>query len=153
MRGEDRIIGLILMIVSILICLGAAGLHVGKLSDPGSGLFPFTLGVLTGFLSLILLIKTPAKRTEAKETRTWRTVIGGERDVFWVLFATILYGVLLIELGFLLTTFLLFVLLLKGIYRKKWYVVIGWALIISIGSYILFDVFLHVQLPTGVYGP
>jgi len=62
------------------------------------------------------------------------------------------YGFLLEKLGYSLTTFLLFVLLLKGIQPQKWYLAMGVALLASLGSYALFQVGLQVELPRGFLG-
>ncbi len=69
-----------------------------------------------------------------------------------VLILLVLYAVLLDTLGFLIVTFLLIFLLLEVIYRRKWWVGLITALAGSLGSYLIFQVWLQSQLPKGLLG-
>jgi hypothetical protein len=55
-------------------------------------------------------------------------------------------------LGFLTVTFLFMGCLLLFVDRQSWRTVIGWALIGSIGSYLIFEVLLKLRLPKGLIG-
>ena len=152
MGSRDRLSSIALLILSILVCIGAAGYGLGNFSNPGTGFFPFLLGVLIGFLSLLILARTKSDKQEKKDERSSRPGAGGQKKVFSILIALVAYGLLLEELGYTLATFLLFVLLLKGIQPQKWYTAIGVALLASLGSYALFQIGLHVELPRGFLG-
>jgi len=61
----------------------------------------------------------------------------------------LLYGLLLERLGFLLSTFLLLGLLLGTIESKRWYVMFLMALTGALGTYGIFELWLHTRLPRG----
>jgi len=65
--------------------------------------------------------------------------------------AILSYAFILTKLGFLLSTFLLMIVLF-GMGRSRYWVVIVIALITTILSYALFRYFLEVRLPKGIIG-
>jgi presenilin-like A22 family membrane protease len=152
MKASDRVSSIVLLILSLLVCLGASRLHIGSFKHPGSGFVPFLLGTVIGFLSLLILIKsTFGKRDIKGEPKLWSSA-EGVKKVFYVLVGLVSYGLLLERLGHLITTFLLFILLLRGINPQKWYITILGALFASVGSYAIFQLGLKVQLPKGFWG-
>ena len=152
MKSKDRVSGITLLILSILICIGASGFHMGSLSNPGTGLVPFLLGVIIGVLSLIMLTQTFIEKRTSQENDLSQNKVRSKIKPFLILFALLAYGLLLSALGHTITTFLLFVFLLRMITPHRWSVVIGGALLASVGSYVLFQLALNVQLPRGILG-
>ena len=69
-----------------------------------------------------------------------------------VLLLLSLYAIFIDTLGFLTVTFLLIFLLLEVTYRQKWWVSLVTALAGSLGSYLIFQVWLQSQLPKGLFG-
>ncbi len=55
-------------------------------------------------------------------------------------------------IGYLLITFLLMAFLLRAIEPQPWKTVIGWALAGSLGSYLIFEVWMKLRLPRGFLG-
>ena len=55
-------------------------------------------------------------------------------------------------IGFLIVTFLLMAVLLRFIEPQPWKAVIGWALVGSVGSYLIFEVWMKLRLPKGFLG-
>jgi hypothetical protein len=148
---QEMISSVILLIISGFTCFGASRLQIGSFDNPGSGFFPLVLGMIVGFLSLLMLATTKFGKGVAEEERKlWSGP--GRKKVLYLLIALIFYGLLLETLGYTFTTFLLFISLLGGVYPQRWYVVIGGALFASIGSYVIFQVGLMVQLPRGFLG-
>ena len=72
--------------------------------------------------------------------------------LFLVLAALILYGLFLEKLGFVLTTFLLFSFLLWISEETKWPMILTVAGAAALGSYALFELWLQVRLPKGIFG-
>jgi putative tricarboxylic transport membrane protein len=148
---KEIISGFILLAISVWTCISATHLQIGSFANPGSGFFPFVLGMVTGFLSLVMLVIARFGKREAQEERKlWSGP--GRKKVLYLLIALIFYGLVLETLGYTLTTFLLFIFLLAGVYPQRWYVVIGGALFASLGSYVIFQLGLTVQLPRGFLG-
>lgn len=152
MRSLDRVSGTILLILSILICLGSIRYGFGSLNNPGPGFFPFVLGMVVGLLSLLIVVKPKYEKHQANGSQKLWPGAGGLTRIFCILLALVSYGILLEKLGYTLTTFIMFILLIRGIIPQKWYIVIGGALLASIGSYVLFKLALQIELPRGLIG-
>jgi len=152
MKKADQWSGLALSILAAGMILAALRLPYGNLRNPGPGFFPLWLGVILGGMSIAFFVQT----TRGKESeRTLKEIL--EEDVRWgkvllVLGALILYGFLMDTIGFLIVTFLLMIVLLRFIEPQPWKVVIGWALAGSVGSYLIFEVWMKLRLPKGFLG-
>lgn len=152
MKKADQWTGLALAILAAGMIGAALRLPYGNVHNPGPGFFPLWLGVILGGMSIALFVQT----TRGKESeRTLKEIL--EQDVRWrkvllVLAALILYGVLMDYIGFLIVTFLLMIVLLRFIEPQPWKVVIGWALGGSVGSYLIFEVWMKLRLPKGFLG-
>jgi len=152
MKKADQWSGMVFLITSVLICLGAAKLPYGDIHNPGPGFFPVCIGLLLGALSIALIIKTTRQR---EKTRMIRELLS-ERirwgKVLLVLLALILYAVSIQYAGFLVITFLFIAFLLRFVDPQPWRKVILWGLIGSGGCYLLFDVWMRLRLPKGFFG-
>lgn len=151
MREDDRFCSLVLLGIALAACLGASQHDVGTFNNPGSGFFPMVLGIVLGILSLIIL----AGGVIAKRAATTKQLVVKKRSFFTmnaliVVAVLICYGLLLVPLGFIVTTFLLFTALFKFVADQKWLPSLGEALALSLGSYIIFEVLLGVPLPYGI---
>jgi len=153
-RASDRLLGLILILVSALWCWGVVETIPGV--DDGSRLgargFPLGLGILLGILGAIVLFRTflPAPMAEAEKTGE-ETSRGIE---LWAVAATVgllcLYAALLEYTGFLIGTFVITVLAVGPVLRVWRPVLIGgMALGLSLGIYLIFGKLLGVYLPYG----
>jgi putative tricarboxylic transport membrane protein len=152
MKKADQWSGLALSILAVGMIWAALGLPYGNIHNPGPGFFPLWLGVILGGMSIALFVQT----TRGKESeRTLGDIL--EEDVRWgkvllVLAVLILYAFLMDYIGFLIVTFLLMIVLLRFIEPQPWKVVIGWALGGSVGSYLIFEVWMKLRLPKGFLG-
>ena len=152
MKKADQWSGLALSILSAGMIWAALRLPYGNVHNPGPGFFPLWLGVILGGMSIALFVQT----TRGKESeRTLKEIL--EEDVRWgkvllVLGALIIYGFLMDYIGFLIVTFLLMIVLLRFIEPQPWMVVIAWALGGSVGSYLIFEVWMKLRLPKGFLG-
>jgi len=149
MKTDNRISCLVLLTLSILISLGSIKYRIGSFNKPDAGTFPFVLGVVMASLSLLILIKAKFEKGVSEDRQKLWTRTESKRKVLYILLALVVYGLLLEKIGYTVTTFILFLFLLRG---HKWKFVIGWSLVASIGSYILFHIALHVDLAQGFLG-
>lgn len=152
MKKADQWSGLALLLLSAGMISAALGLPFGDIRKPGPGFFPFWLGVIMGAMSIGLFVQSTLAR---RSGRTIRNIL--EEDVRWgkvllVLATMILYALLMDTLGFLIVTFLLMVVLLRFVEPQSWRAVIGWALAGSVGSYLIFEVWMKLRLPKGFIG-
>jgi putative tricarboxylic transport membrane protein len=140
----------VLLALAGYIFLAAGTLPFGTMRVPQTAFFPRTLAVLLGIMALILLARTLA----GKEAPS-----GGEKieTQGWIRIAVTLmtlagFALALERLGFLLTTFLLMISLLRAIEAQKWRKVVVVALATALISYAIFSLLLGVPLPAGLLG-
>ena len=141
-------IGLLLLVGFVV--FESRQLSFGTFRVPHTGFFPKILVGLLLLLSLSCLVQT----LRATETERPADKIPTEGWIRIGATLTTLVGFALVLewLGFLLSTFLLMVLLLRAIEAPKWSKVIIVALATAVVSYILFAWLLGVPLPAGVLG-
>ncbi len=137
--------GVILLTLGIFVCHQAVQLSLGQASRPGPGFVPFGLGSILILLSLLYtfhFLRTPREREESKGHR------GLYRTFLAIVILCLCIG-LLNWLGYLITTFLLFLMWLAIIERKKWYVSLSLSLLALVVVY-YFNLLFSVQLPRGL---
>ncbi len=126
-------------------------LNLGELHRPDSGLFPFIIGLVITILSTILFFqafrtKFPREEGEGKKQKI------SYKNIFLTLLVLYAYALTFMWLGFIPATFLLVLFLLKIVERKGWALAMFIALSASLGSYLVFEVWLQAALPKGVWG-
>jgi hypothetical protein len=62
------------------------------------------------------------------------------------------YSLFLDTLGFLVSTFILLLMLFRFVEPQKWVVAMGGSALASIASYVVFELWLKTQLPRGILG-
>jgi len=152
MKKADQWSGLILLILSGLICWGSLFLPYGNIRNPGPGFYPLWLGIILGAMSVGLIWKTSRQKEGA---RTLRDILAEKvrwEKVLWVLITLVLYAALMDFLGFLIATFLLMAFLLRFIEPQPWRTVFLWTLVGSLGSYLIFEMWMKLRLPKGFLG-
>jgi drug/metabolite transporter (DMT)-like permease len=152
MKKADQWSGLVLLVVSGFICWGAFSLSYGHIHNPGPGFYPLWLGIILGAMAMGLILKATWQKGGAKVLRDILAEKVRWEKVLFVLMALILYGFLMNFLGYLIVTFLLMAFLLRFIEPHPWKSVIGWTLIGSVGSYLVFEVWMKLRLPKGFLG-
>jgi putative tricarboxylic transport membrane protein len=144
--ARDQVSGLFWLAVALFAAAQGLSLGLGSLHRPGSGFFPFWGGVVLGLLSILLVVRSPARdapgaarlRPEsAKPVVATGAVLG--------------YLLLLEVLGFVPVTFL-FLLLLFRLEQRSWAFSAASAVAGAVGCYVLFQLWLKTQLPTGPLG-
>jgi putative tricarboxylic transport membrane protein len=138
--------------LAIVSCIGSLRLSFGSLQNPGPGFLPFIAGLIMGVLAAIVYFQARRVAVSAKETRTplWTNLDGLKKVVITTL-ALLVYGVGMNYLGFLISTFIFLVFLLRTIEPQRWGLVILEALLSSGVAYFVFEIWLHAQLPKGVF--
>jgi hypothetical protein len=148
-KNRDAGSSLVFLIVGLGFVAGGLRMGLGPLNAPGAGFFPVAIGGVFALLSAALLGKSLLGGSPAEEkTRFWRE----ERS--WVrvslsLLSLFFYLAALNYLGYLLTTTIFILFLLKIVGRKGWKVSIFMSLVVALGSYALFRTGLGVSLPRG----
>jgi putative tricarboxylic transport membrane protein len=136
-----------LILLGVFAVIQAERMNIGSFSQPGPGLFPFLSGILLSTLSVISLIRSNLKRVRKPSERMQRANL---LKVFCVLAAVLLFRFLLPLLGYLLSSLVLLVVLIKVVGDRKWPQTVLWAAVFSGASYVLFSRWLMVQFPEGL---
>ncbi|HEU4741283.1 MAG TPA: tripartite tricarboxylate transporter TctB family protein [Meiothermus sp.] len=138
---SDRILGLVLLILSAAYALGARAMEVGFLSDPvGPRTFPYLIAAILGISSLWLILR-PDPEPEWPGRSFWI-------PLGLVLLSLVAYAYLLVPLGFIITTALEMTLLSLLFGAKPGQAAAG-GLSFSVLVYLLFTQALSVPLPVG----
>jgi hypothetical protein len=148
MQKQNRLSSLLGLLFSIFVCVESYRLDIGKFHNPGPGFFPFWLGMILGFFSLLLFFLSFAAAADGEgifKKAKWGSI-------FLVLASLLIYSLVLIPIGFVGSTFLLVVALIWVIERRKWYILMIVAVAASLSSYLIFQVWLQSQLPKGILG-
>ncbi|RDI56793.1 tripartite tricarboxylate transporter TctB family protein [Microvirga subterranea] len=146
LKSGDLIAGGFFLLLGLGAIVGAVQLQIGTPSEPQPGFFPFLGGVGLVVLSSLLLVQD------------WRgQSSGGEPfvEVRRPLLATVgfvAFVVMLDPLGYVLATAALSVVLLLVLGVRLGLRSLLPAVLLSIGSYLLFDRMLDVPLPEGILG-
>jgi putative tricarboxylic transport membrane protein len=148
MRRRNLATAIFLLMFSILILWETGKLPIGTLKSSQAGFFPLVLAILLGILSLIRLIQILIGKLEEKKELWVHT--NGWRDLGFTVGALFAFGAFFERLGYLVSTFLLIVFLMKFVGRTKWLNGIVFAVLSTLFSYLLFEILLKTQLPEGL---
>jgi hypothetical protein len=147
--GRDRLSSLFWLAVAIFVCFKSVQDDVGSFTSPGPGFLPFWSAVALGGLAMALSVMSFLKKQE-EGTEPWIEIKWGK--VILVVSSLLIYSMLLNILGYLVATFGLMLFLFGLTGRPR---IWGWlasALLTTVLTYLIFYLWLNVQLPRGRFG-
>jgi hypothetical protein len=149
MEKRERIPLFVWLLLSLFVCIESWRLGLGSFSLPGPGFLTFGVSLFILLSVFILFFKERGKKivkgvAPLFRGKKVRNILYG----FGVLFA---YPLLLNKLGFFLCTLFFVGFCLKMIEPRKWGVVLGISIGAAFISYLLFIVWLGIQLPKGTW--
>ncbi|HEV8640611.1 MAG TPA: tripartite tricarboxylate transporter TctB family protein [Methylomirabilota bacterium] len=149
MPTRERVAAAVLLLFGLAGAVEAARLTVGEPSRPGPGFFPFWLAVALCLVSLALLALPPRGRPTTAPT----TLEPAHRArAVGTLLAGVAYAFALEPLGFLATTFLFLAFLFRAAEPQPWVVSVALSVTTAVLTYVVFKMWLGVQLPSGPWG-
>lgn len=163
MKKSDAVIGVLLLALAVFYYLSTRDLPPPSVTEKlGAGFFPILLTITLVVLSILLLGSSFFSR---KNQDGKAAIAGGERleeDAFTaeeisypILLSTmglsILYVALLNFSGYLLTTPLFIIALVRILGMKQWVNIIALAAVLTAALYLLFGWALGVPLPAGIF--
>jgi len=148
MKRKIDISLLFFLVFSAVICVESYKLEIGSVRSPKSGLFPFIMGMLLGLLSGCKLL---LNFFAAHDVYGSTTTIPMKR-ITPVIGSLLVYLFLMSEIGFVLSTILLIIFLLKVIESKPWWVAMTMAFGGTFVTHVVFKMWLKIQLPEGFIG-
>jgi putative tricarboxylic transport membrane protein len=134
--------------LGILVCYGASRLGLGRVTEPGSGFIFFWSGLILVFLSLLDFAHSLRSTEEMVQERAKMDWV----KIALVILSLMLYAFFLERLGFVVTTFVLLSFLLGWIERTRWTRSLGIASAAALGSFAIFELWLKIRLPKGIFG-
>jgi putative tricarboxylic transport membrane protein len=151
-RDRDVKSSLFWALIGILFCIGGFHYGIRRSGIPGPGFLPFVTGLILVALSVTLLISRFLNRGGRAGPKE-EPMPGGLAlsRILKVLGALCLYVLILEPLGFILTTFLFMVLLLR-LEPRNWLFIVPGAIGATLFFFLLFKVLLRVPLPSGLLG-
>jgi len=150
MKTLDQTSSLFWLLVSLSVFFESIRLGIGTPQNPGMGFLTFGASGILGVLSIILFLGASFQKGEAKALplfagKLWKRIL-------FVLVLLITYSRVMPILGYLISTFLLMILLFWVLERKR----TGWILISSVLTtlltYLIFSKWLSCQFPDGLFG-
>ncbi|WP_027881697.1 tripartite tricarboxylate transporter TctB family protein [Meiothermus rufus] len=141
----DRVVGTVVLLLTLGYAWEASRMQVGFLSDPlGPRPFPYLIAALLGLSAFWLLFRPDPNPTWPPRS-AWRSFA-------LVLLSLVAYAYLVVPLGFILTT-TLEMALLSYLFGARFWPGLGGALAFTLVVYFLFTEGLGVSLPVGrVFG-
>ena len=149
--NNDQWSSTVWFLLGLAVCLGSLQYKMGSPASPGTGFMPFLTGAAICFFSGAGLIHATLRRREGE---VWTSPLQGVRwkNALVILTSMLAYALLMVPLGFFLTTTLFIAFLLRAITPQRWSVVAVCSLLTAVASYLLFEVWLQAQLPKGPWG-
>jgi hypothetical protein len=129
----------------------SARVDIGSFKSPGPGFLPFLAGIVLGAFGIVLVINAVLKKArQERKANLWKGLEW--HKVIIILTSLIAYAILLPSVGYLILTFALMLLLFGVVERPRFWVRLVSALITVFATYLVFYVWLNVQLPKGLIG-
>jgi putative tricarboxylic transport membrane protein len=150
-RSKDAVGGVVMLLFGVLSAALSLQLPLGRFRAPGSGLFPFALGLLLVLLAGLYLGSLSRRGSEGTQAASgpWIPAVG-RMPAF--LAAIVAATALFVPLGFPATAFVLMASLLRILGMKRWSLVLTVSAIAAVASYGLFVQWLQIPLPKGWIG-
>jgi len=150
MRRTDFFSAVTLLALALAALLEASKLPFGRVGAPHAGFFPFILAIFLAIFSLVFLAQLiGGHKGETGDSRagsaTWKKII-------LAVGALVVFGALFESLGYVISTFLFMVFLLRAVERQKWSLVVVVSFATSLSTYLVFGLLLGTPLPGGILG-
>jgi hypothetical protein len=146
---SDRYAALFFLLLSLFVCQQATLIGMGSLRKPGPGLLAFGAGAGTGLLALVVFIRTFLSKPTTDVDRDKKSIHRGK--FFLICVSLFVYAALIHWLGFSLSTFLFVLFLFRAVQSERWWRSLVKAVLITIGNYLVFVVWLGIHLPGGFW--
>jgi hypothetical protein len=149
LKNNDQRSSIFWLALGLAIAFYSRKYDLGTPSSPGPGFLPFLSGAAMALLALVVCFQQIPKQTDTLRSlwshRRWPAVV-------IVMASLVVYAILLNHLGFILDTFLLTAFLLRVMEPLSWTKVFAGAIVATLGSYAVFQLWLQAQLPAGFLG-
>ena len=144
--GLEAAFDALLLVVGALIAYVSWGYGFGSLSRPGPGLYPFFIGIAIAVFAFFTLAGN------VRAGRVHRVFGGSGARTFAIMTATFCLWILTMPiLGYVLVTLAATFVFAKAVKLEGWVKPLALAGGTALFIYLLFDVWLYIDLPRGVF--
>jgi len=146
--GRDRIPTAVLLAFGLVALEEARKLRFGSIARPGPGFFPVVLAGAFSLVCLVLLVGALRGRggdAPPAARLGWPRIVATMAALF-------VYALVLEAVGFVAATFALLLFFFRALERQRWPVAVAGSLVTALVTYLVFKVWLHVQLPASPGG-
>jgi hypothetical protein len=143
-----RFILFLLIIFSVIYSIGAVQLKIGTPTMPGPGFMPLLLGIfLSGASTISLAVSYRGKSVSEEKNNEERVLsLATLKKPILMCIAVIVYALVLNRLGYIISVFLLMLVLFKGIDPQGWFTALIAATLTTAVSYFIFIYWLGIQI-------
>ena len=145
--------GIFWVVIGGTICILAFQHGLGSIRAPGPGFVAFLSGILVGAIGAIMIFSKRVSMGHGKGTvRTAGLGIpaASMRRLAYTMMFLVAYAILMDPLGYIVSTFLAMFGLFFNWEKKNWLWSFFFSVSASLVSYLVFEVWLHCQLPRGI---
>ena len=134
------------------ICYLAWRTKLGSFHEPGAGFVAFFVGLFIGSIGAIIFFLSMFSKTGNTTSPGLGSSLEGISwlRISYAMALLVLYSAVLDHLGYLLTTFFMMFGLFYDWETKRWFPPLFASFVTTIVTYLVFDVWLHCQLPRGI---
>jgi len=153
MRTRDAGAAGVLTALSALALAGSLGLHAGTMRTPGPGFFPLALSLALLVTSLALLVqalRAPSAPPSAPAAPTLASRAQARPAL--ALVALFVHALVMESIGFTVATAALLAFLFVMVAPRRWPLGIAGGIVSAAVAYLVFKVWLQVELPAGPWG-
>jgi putative tricarboxylic transport membrane protein len=149
-RRRDLGAAVVLLAFGLFALSQARGLRFGSIVSPGPGFFPLCLAAALSLVSLGLVVRALRIPADTAAHASGADA-AGRMKVVGTLGGLVVYALVLEPLGFLLATFALLLFFFAALQRQRWFVALGGSVATALATYLVFKVWLGVNLPAGLW--
>lgn len=151
MKRADKISGVILMVVFLLIFYQSTKLDMMYRNAPGLGFFPFWLSLLALLASAVVVVNAFRRPVSQDHPVQWPKGIGFRR-IGLTFVAFVIYAYLITIAGFILSTAVYMLAMSRMLGSRRWVSSVAVSALTAVGLFFVFKVWLRADLPTGLLG-
>lgn len=148
MKRADKISGTILMGLFGFMAYQSTKLDMIYRNSPGAGFFPLWLSLLALLVATVILIGAFRRPADLERPVRWPEGIGLRR-IGGTLGGFLVYACLTTILGFILSTVAYMFFMARMLGTRRWISAIAVSVLTALGLFLLFRVWLKMELPTG----
>jgi len=139
---RDRAAAVVLLVFGVIALEEARKLRFGTIARPGPGFFPVVLAAAFCIVCAALVLT-------AVRSGSAPGAIDGGRKMIAAMAALFVYAFVLEPAGFVAATFALLLFFFRALERQRWIPALAGSFATAFVTYLVFKVWLRVQLPAG----